>query len=268
MPYAKYKAVVNAPYDRVLALLIDKAEKPRKYVPVVLFSETLERGNGYIIREMFQPQPVPLPIREKIFEREVPGGKEFVYEQLNNSDYTGLFHNVLTRAPGDANRSELEYIMDWKPHDGLTEKITNEAAQAMVERGVKFLQSMAENPVVVPDLLRKFFEAVDSMKPDAMVPLLAKNCRFRVANHTETIGVDNIVKINQEVMKRFLGVKHDYVDVVVVGNRFYAETYVEYLMPNKKTFILPFMTVFEHRDNQITSVKIFGDMSPLKHGWE
>jgi hypothetical protein len=72
MPYAKYKTVVNAPYNRVMALLLDKAEKPRKYVPVVMHSEILERGDGYIVREMFQPQPVALTIREKIYEREVP----------------------------------------------------------------------------------------------------------------------------------------------------------------------------------------------------
>jgi hypothetical protein len=268
MPFAKYKTVINASYERVLDLLLDKAEKPRKYVPVVLHSEVLERGDGYIIREMFQPQPVPLTIREKIYEREVPGGKEFMYEQLNNSDYTGLFHNVLTRVPGDANRSELEYIMDWKPHANIAEKMTTETAQAMVERGVTFLKAMAENPVVVPELVRAFFDAVDSMRPDAMIPLLAKECKFRVANHTETVGVDKIVNMNREVMKRFSAIKHDYVSVATVGNRFYVETYVEYLLANKKTYILPFITVFEHRDNLLTSVKIFGDMSPLKHGWE
>src|ERR1700693_242465 len=105
MPYAKDKTEIDAPYERVLELLIDKAEKPRKYVPVVLHSKTLERGEGYILREMCQPQPSPLTIREKIYEREIPGGKEFIYEQLNNSDYTGLFHNVLTRVPGEIGRA-------------------------------------------------------------------------------------------------------------------------------------------------------------------
>jgi len=268
MPYAKYKTAINASYDRVLELLLDKAEKPRKYVPVVLHSETLERGAGYIIREMFQPLPVPLTIREKIYEREIPGGKEFVYEQLNNSDYTGLFHNVLTRVAGDAGRCELEYVMDWKPHAGGAEKLSTEAAQNMVERGVKFLKGMAENPVVVPPMVRAFFEAVDSMKPDAMVPLLSKDCKFRVGNQTEIVGTDNVVRINREVMKKFTAIKHDYVDVVTTGNRFYAETYVEYQLASGKMYILPFMTVFEHRDGLLTSVKIFGDMSPLKHGWE
>jgi hypothetical protein len=267
MPYAKYKTAINAPYERVLELLIDKAEKPRKYVPVVLHSKTLERGEGYILREMFQPQPTPLTIREKIYEREIPGGKEFLYEQLNNSDYTGLFHNVLTRVPGDANRSELEYIMDWKPHGGGAEKMSTEVAQAMVERGVQFLKAMAENPVAVPEIVRKFFIAVDSMIPEAIASLMTKDCKFRVGNQTETVGVDNIVKTSREVMKRFSAIKHDYVAVASIGNRHYVETYVEYLLPTKEIFILPFLTVFEHRDNLLTNIKIFGDMSPLKYGW-
>jgi hypothetical protein len=267
MPYAQYKAVINAPYERVLELLLDKAEKPRKYVPVVMYSEILERGNGYIVREMFQPQPAPLTIKEKIYEREVPGGKEFIYEQLNNSDYTGLFHNVLTRVPGDPNRSALEYIMDWKPHTGAQEKLGTEAAQAMVERGVKFLQAMAENPVIVPEIVRGFFNAVDSMVPEAIAPFLAKNCKFRVANHTETVGIDNIINNSREVLKRFSAIQHDYVDVASVGNRHYVETYVEYRLQNNKTYILPFMTLFEHDAKLLTSIKIFGDMSPLKYGW-
>lgn len=266
MPYAKFKATLNASYARVQELLIDKAEKPRKYVPVVLHSDILERGTGYIVREMFQPSPVPLTIREKIYERDVPGGKEFLYEQLNNSDYTGMFHNILTHT-ATPERCDLEYIMDWKPHAGSTEKLSPEAAQAIVERGVKAMQRIAENPVAVPDLVRTFFVAVDSMKPDAMAPLLAKDCRFRVGNQIEIVGVDNVVKINGEVMKRFAGIKHDYVDVATVGNRYYAETWVDYSMPGGKYYVLPFMTVFEHKDNLITSLKIFGDMSPLKHGW-
>ena len=267
MPFAKYKSVINAPYDLVQELLLDKAEKPRKYVPVVLHSDILERGAGYIVREMFQPMPVPLTIREKIYEREVPGGKEFLYEQLNNSDYTGMFHNILTHLAGDAQRCELEYIMDWKPHPGSAEKMSTPDAQALVERGVKAIQRIAENPVTVPEIVRAFFEAVDSMKPDAMAPLLAKDCRFRVANQIEIVGVDNVVKINREVMKRFAGIKHDYIAVAEIGNRYYAETWVTYTMPDSKYFIMPFMTVFEHLKGLITSVKIFGDMSPLKHGW-
>ena len=268
MPYAKFKTTINAPYERVLELLIDKAEKPRKYVPVVLHSDTVERGDGYIIREMFQPQPVPLTTKERIYERDIPEGKEFLYEQLNNSDYTGRFHNMLTRVPGDTTRSQLEYIMDWKPHAGGAEKMSTETAQAMVEHGVMFLKRIAENPVVVPSLVRAYFEAVDSMKPDAMAPLLSKDCKFRIGNQTELSGADKIVHMSREVLQLFSSIKHDYVDVVSIGNRTYAETHVEYLLASKKLYILPFITVFEHRDNLLTSVKIYGDMSPLKHGWD
>ena len=126
----------------------------------------------------------------------------------------------------------------------------------------------AENSVVVPSLLRAYFEAVDSMKPDAMAPLLSKDCKFRFGNLTEISGADTILQMSRELLAQFSSIKHDCVDVMSIGNRIYAETYVEYLLPSKKMYILPFMTVFEHRDNLITSVKIYGDVSPLKHGWD
>jgi hypothetical protein len=267
MPFAKYKTSINASYDRVLQLLIDKAEKPRKYVPVVQYSAILERGKDYIIREMFQPQPAPLTIREKIYEREAAGGKEFVYEQLNNSDYTGLFHNILTKVPGDPNRSELEYIMEWKPHAGGAEKMSTATAEAMVKRGVEFLKAIAENPPEVPPLIKAFYAAVDSMQPDAMGPLLGKDCKFRMGNHTEVAGADNILKMNHEVMKRFAAMTHDFVDVTAAGNRYYVECYVDYVLPDKSSYLLPFLTVFEHRDGLITGIRVYGDVSPLQHGW-
>jgi hypothetical protein len=267
MPQAKFKTVINASYEHVLGLLLDKAERPRMYVPVVMHSAVLERGDGYIIREMFQPTPVPLTIKERIYEREVPGGTEFIYEHLNNKDYTGNFHNILKRVPGHADQSEIEYIMDWKPHAGTVDKMSNETAQTMVERGVNFLKTMAENPVAVPPFARAFFDAVDSMKPDAMAPLLAKDCKFRMGNHTEVSGADTIVNMNREVMKMFESVTHYCVDAVAAGNRAYVETYVEYAMPDKKKYLIPFMTMLEQRDGKLTNIKVFGDLSPLKHGW-
>jgi hypothetical protein len=267
MPQANFKATIKASYERVLGLLVDKAEKPRMYVPVIMHSDVLERGDGYIIREMFQPTPVPLTIREKIYEQDVPGGKKFIYEHLNNKDYTGNFYNILTRLPASGEQCELEYIMDWKPHPGATDKLSNTAAQTMVERGVNFLKAMAENPVNVPTVVREFFDAVDSMKSDAMAPLLAADCKFRIGNNTEIMGAETIVNMNREVMKMFAGIKHYYMDAVTVGSRAFVETYVEYLMHNKKTFLLPFLTVFEQSAGKITNVKVFGDMSPLKHGW-
>jgi SnoaL-like domain len=90
-----------------------------------------------------------------------------------------------------------------------------------------FLKRIAENAVVVPSLVRAYFDAVDSMNPDAMASLLSKDCKFRVGNQTELSGATEIVGMIRQVMQPFSSIKHDYVDVVSSGNRVYAETHVE-----------------------------------------
>jgi limonene-1,2-epoxide hydrolase len=121
---------------------------------------------------------------------------------------------------------------------------------------------------MVPSLVRAYFEAVDSMNPDAVAPLLSTDCKFRAGNEPEISGAAEIVDMIRQMLQLMSSVKHDYVDVVSSGNRVYAETSVEYLLAANKLYVLPFITVFEHRDNLLSSVRIYGDMSPLKLGWE
>jgi hypothetical protein len=116
---------------------------------------------------------------------------------------------------------------------------------------------------VVPPLLRAYFEAVDSMKPGALAPLLTRDCKFRFGNQTEISGADEIVHMCSQVLQAFSSIKHDYVDVVNIGNRIYAETYVNYVLDSNRSYVLPFISVIEHRDDLLTSIKIYGDMSPV-----
>ena len=122
MPKASYKATIDAPFETVSELLHKKAEKPRLFVGGVRNSEILERGDGYIIREMFQPHPVPLTIREKIYVKKVPGGEAHVFEHIDNAKYSGDLHNILTRVEGRDDQCELEYVVNWAPHPGLASR--------------------------------------------------------------------------------------------------------------------------------------------------
>ena len=48
MPFASFKTAIHASYDQVSALLVDKMEKPKKYVGSILYSNVLERGDGFL----------------------------------------------------------------------------------------------------------------------------------------------------------------------------------------------------------------------------
>ena len=267
MPYARYKTVINAPFDRVQNLLVDKMEKPKKYVGTIQSSSVLERGDGYIIREMNEPPPSNLVIREKIYRREVSGGEEFVYEQIGHNVYTGFFHNILTHVPGRDDQCELEYIMDWKPHDGAEDKIGTEQAGKMVMKGVDHMKDMAENPPAIPDFVVDFYKTVDALDAHGMEPMLADDVRFRIGSNSDIIGKDQVIKLNEQVMSQWKMIQHHFLDAYEDKGRTFVDCFVEYKTADDREYMLPFLSMFERKDGKISNLKIFGDMSPLVHGW-
>ena len=267
MPYASSKIRIDAPYQRVLDLLIDKQELPKKYVGGLQWSKVLERGDGYIIREMYEPAPADLLIREKIYHHPVEGGEEFIYEHLNNARYTGVFRNILSRLDGSDEAVEVEYVMDWKPHAGTEEQLATDKAQAMVDGAVKHLKQLAEDRVDPPAIVSDFFRTVDAMDFEAMRALFTEDVRFRMGSHPEVLGRDRVVESNSKVRDIFQSLKHHFVSVHSSAGRHFVECWVEYLMYDGKDYLLPFLTVIEERDDRIASVKVFGDLAPLTHGW-
>lgn len=267
MPHTSYKTTIQAPYERVYELLLDKMDWPRKYVGVISHSSVLERGDGYTIREMYQPQPVGLTIKEKIYHHDIDGGHEFVYEHVDNASYTGTFRNVLTRLPGDDSAVELEYVQAWDAHPGTADPISDGDAERAISNGVEHLKALAEHPVVVPHWVRAFFDAVDSMDAEALRPLLAPDVTFRMGNAPEVLGSDAVVAGSKRVASMFEAMTHDYVAVNEDAGRTFAECWVTYWMLDGSIYLLPFMTVLERKGDLISGVRIFGDLSPLRDGW-
>ena len=267
MPTARYKTTIDASFHDVAELLSDKVEKPRKYIGGIVHSTILERGDGYVLREYLQGFPTQLTVRERITEQEVPGGRDYVFAHVDNAAYTGAFHNVLTRVEGTDDQVELVYHMDWQPRVGTRDEMPDAVAQQIVTSGVEHMKRLAEHPVDVPGWVREFFDVVDSMKPDALEPLLSHDCRFRLGNNAEVVGRAAVIEANRGVAKVFSALQHDYVEVHADGNRAYADCFVDYTTLSGRKYLIPFLTRLERTDGKISSVAAYGDASPVRHGW-
>jgi len=267
MPTARYRSTINSSFDRVSELLADKVEKPRKYVGAIVHSKILEHGDGYVVREMLQATPAELIVREKIYEKDISGGRDYVYEHIDNARYSGFFHNILTRVDAREDQVELEYFMDWRPHPGTEDELPEATAQQMVKNGVEYMKEVAENPVEVPAWVREYFDAADSLNADAIEPLLTDDTRFRVGNRAEVVGKSNVLEATRGVTKVFSAMQHDYVDVYGDDHRAYANCFVEYTTVEGEKYLIPFLTMLERENGKISSVTAFGDMSPLRYGW-
>ncbi|PSL52139.1 ketosteroid isomerase-like protein [Saccharothrix carnea] len=257
MPHASHTTTVDATYDEVRALLADKVDHPRKYVPVTS-STILERTDDHVLREMFQPYPVPLTIRERIRETAVDGGVDIVFEHVDNPTYTGSFHNTLRRGPDGVT---LEYRMEWTPVSGA-DPMSDETAARMVRDGVTHLKHLAENPVQVPDWVRGFFDAVDSADLTAVAGLLTDDVRFRIGNGPELVGRAAAVAQLAKEADRHATTRHDHVDVTTVDDRAFVNGYVEHTTHDGEEHLFPSFTELRRREGRISTFLIFADTSP------
>ena len=267
MAHGRYKTVVDATFAHVFTLLMDKVEKPKKYVGTILHSTILERGNGYVLRSMYEPRPLNLTIRERITHGDTRDGAYFIYEHIGNARYAGTVTNLLTRIAGRDDAVGLEYIMDWTPHAGQPDPMTDDAAATAMRNAVLQMKRLAERKLDVPNWVTAFYDAVDARQTEAIGPLLAEHCKFRVANNPVVTGRDQVVQVNREVLGHFASISHDIVQVQTCGERTFVECYVGYSMPDGGEYLLPVMTVFECHSDKIAEVVIYADLSPLHHGW-
>jgi ketosteroid isomerase-like protein len=264
-----YRLVIDASFQRVSAIIADKVERPRKYIASVIRSDILERGDGFVIRETrHQALLTGVPVTEKISTRAIVSGQETVCELVGDPNYVGTARDRLTRVHGRDDRVELEYDVMLTPRHGAAEPPLA-TLEAIVRDSAHRVKEFAENSVVVPAWVRQFFDALDGGEVDAMRPLLADDCRFRVGNFAEVIGREDVVSVNRTLVALSAKVDHHFINVDVHegGNRAYVDSLAEYTTHDGKKFLLPFLTVFDRTQGKIARVLVYGDISPLRHGW-
>ncbi|GAB3442122.1 hypothetical protein GCM10027570_09120 [Streptomonospora sediminis] len=268
MPSTQWTEYVDAPFDRVIGLLHDKVENPRKYVPPVRFSRILERTDDHVLREMYQPYPGDLTIRERITEREVAGGTDVVFEYVDNPTYVGAFHNTVVRA---GRGTEVTYFMDWKPRAGVADPISDEVAQNMVRAGVSHLKRLVETPAQVPDWVRSFFAAAESRGTDGIAELVSAGVRFRIGSDAEAVGREGIVQASEPLRSVVAEVRHEFVHVDELngGTRAYTDLFADFTLHDGRRVLLPFLVRLDRdTDGRITAILVNGDISPLNSGWQ
>jgi ketosteroid isomerase-like protein len=115
----------------------------------------------------------------------------------------------------------------------------------------------------LPDLIRRFYRATDERRIDDLRELLSSDARVRFGNAPEVVGRDAILAQSAGRVAAWKSMRHHFVDAVQDGNRIFSEFIVEYLMPDERVHRLPFASLIVHDGNQIRSLRVFGDLTPL-----
>lgn len=246
--------VINAEFDRVHALMWDRAEHPAKHVAAVTHSTVVERGPRSLTREVHLAGPTPRVVRQRISERPTSGGCEFVYELLA-AERPGPTAYVLARS-GDGHVTVIQ------ANGGPGGRAANTDELSLLD-----LKTEAENPVEIPPVLAAYYEAVDAMDVGSLARLLTEDTRLRLGNGPELVGRDAVLELTRGVSKVFKSLRHDVVGVYSDGVRWFVDAWVDYGTHDGAHFLIPNLTKVETREDQVSSVIAFGDSSPIRHGW-
>ena len=127
MPLATYKTEVNVSAPIVWELLLDKIERPDKYVPGVQKVDILERyDDGSVLREMLVDDGTSRKtVRERIASDR--STMTVIFKLPNDPEFMGFVTNTIFEEKGEV---WLDYTCNWIPNylDDRTEDIDFNAA--------------------------------------------------------------------------------------------------------------------------------------------
>lgn len=137
MPCCIHRVTVNAPLETVWALLLDKLEHPQRYIESVMDYAILDRGDGWVLREMELPGAQWL--RERIVVDEATHTQ--TYTLVAHPTFEGCVINRARTLPGTSG-VELEFEMNWRARPGATEP--SEDPCGMIRSALEHTRDIAE----------------------------------------------------------------------------------------------------------------------------
>ena len=241
-PETKLKLEVDAPLGRVAELLAELTELPRKYDGGVQWSNVVERGSGFHVNEGSRGIAA---FRERVTKQESPGEVRYSFEPENGAVRTICCKEV-------AGRTILE---------------VGGQSDGSLERSAERLKEAAEDPPRVPAWLQTYFDTVDKFDIDALTDQITPDCVFQAGNLVELRGREAFRAASLGMWSNFKSLRHHILGVYEDQGRTITEVLTEHSLRDGRHVLLPAITLFRRSGDLVSSVRIYGDMAPLFHGW-
>ena len=233
---------IEAPMSRVVSQLAEMIEIPRKYDGDVQWSTVIESGADYHVIETSLGGALH---RERVTKQETPG--EVCYSFESDGGETRTIH---CRETPNGATLEVE-----GQDDGSLERRANR------------LKQVAEHPCRVPAWLQTYFDTVDKMDIDALMDQIHPDCVFQVGNMTELRGRGNVRAASLGMWSHLTAIRHHILSVYEDQGRTITEVFTDHTLPDGRKVLLPAVTFFRRSGPLVSSVRIYGDSTPLFAGW-
>ena len=142
MPYFTFSSPVNASFQTLWGMLLDKIENPQRYITSVEETKVLERYENGILREMKAPG---LHLKEKITVDEAV--REIKFTLVEHPDFSGeIINKVEITEPGKSGEPLiLTFTQNWQPlNESAASKINEEEMAEAIKKTVLHTKQLAE----------------------------------------------------------------------------------------------------------------------------
>ncbi|MCU0550524.1 MAG: nuclear transport factor 2 family protein [Leptolyngbya sp. Prado105] len=124
--------------------------------------------------------------------------------------------------------------------------------------------SQAESDTVT--WAKKFFAAVDSRQPDAIVTFMQPDIRLQMGNAPALVGIPAVHAAFSQAAQRFVAIQHSIQGIWQgtweKGDVVSVEAIVTYTFPDSRIVKLPCTSTLRLQDEKIADYRIFIDPTP------
>ena len=119
-------------------------------------------------------------------------------------------------------------------------------------------------PISTHELTQRVFAAIDSMEPDAIAEVLAKDARLVFGNAEPLAGREAVIAGLQAFFSTIKGIRHRIVNEWHMGADTLVELDVTYRRLDDKSVSVPAASIWHARDDGlIEDYRVFFDLTPV-----
>lgn len=141
MPYTTFTSPVNASFETLWGMLVDKVENPQRYIPEVEAVNILERYEDGILREMKLPG---MQLKERITINEE--AREIKFTLAGHPLFAGEIINKIDTPLHDksGNSLMLTFTQNWQALNDEAGQMNSEEMAQTIKKAVLHLKELAE----------------------------------------------------------------------------------------------------------------------------
>ncbi|MBW4561835.1 MAG: nuclear transport factor 2 family protein [Mojavia pulchra JT2-VF2] len=271
--YGSFSSAVNAPAEKIWQVWLDQAYTEKFNI--------LERYSDGVLREVKMPG---MEMKQRITIDQQ--ANTVTINVVDHPLFTGRFINYLYPPQEPSTLPIVTYTIDLQPINATS--LEHKDAQGFIEaakpenvkQAVYQLKAAVENgintnkeeksvtqsitrPGTKSEIVRRMFEAGESMNVDNFVKFYTDDAHYQFSNFPVAYGPQGIKETSVGFLQKVAKVYHHITNIWEQGDTVICEMEVTYIRHDGKVFRLPCCDTIVFKGDKVQELRIYMDISPV-----